>query len=725
MEQTNRRFLIFASDTEAQTEFNDELAQQEYSKINKQKRELETANELTRLGVRHDDIEKNNIKVKKLTDELNHLDSLLCNNMNTYLIGYAPVFRSQSLRNKMRDNYLKKCHQKHDGDFKNCKDCHQIEKRQVSYFIAKSSQVSAWKLMLDDLVARYRKYILNGSTHTALIYFHNLNYDVQNLIQYMVDHEDKFSGIKICNSNNSWYSLKFVYRECCFELRDSFKLYAQPLKALATLVGWDKLTEEATYSWFDLNNKEKFDDELEYFIFDINILVHVLEMHFDKFAHQRIELTAPGYAEKELKKCVREDDKQRKVQKKKPYYSKIFNTHIKDDEEQYLRRAYYGGFVYANHHLINQKLKRGITADVNSLYPSVMLNRNYPNIYSHRELSEQEFNSLDKSDLETFAIVKIQISKLSLKKNGVPCFPKKAGFGVPKDILSLNDLLGFGETVANINLTLLDLYHIEQNYDIKYCFVNGIIFDEKMERPFTTFVLKHKKEKEDAVRRGDMVSKLIAKMMLNSCYGKFAQRQIEEDEYLIKDVNGLPAIQRASKLHDEDAKRHNILLGVYVTAFARDVLLNAIEKIQKSDLAEFWYCDTDSVHFGYKGEKDYIKDASEILQDIGIPFDTAEFGKWKDEQYMEEAKYLGSKRYWEFDPVRGSKGKDPNVIKGAGIQQIGKQYLEQQGIDAFNYDDGNTIWVPFKVSKKVYNGIKIYMDYKEIKPSHWQYKFLS
>ena len=246
-----------------------------------------------------------------------------------------------------------------------------------------------------------------------------------------------------------------------------------------------------------------------------------------------------------------------------------------------------------------------------------------------------------------------------------------------------------------------------------------------MERPFTTFVLKYKKEKEDAVRRGDMVSKLIAKMMLNSCYGKFAQRQIEEDEYLIKDINGLPAIQRASKLHDEDAKRHNILLGVYVTAFARDVLLNAIEKIQKSDLAEFWYCDTDSVHFGYLGDKDYIKDASEILQDIGIPFDTAQFGKWKDEQYMQEAKYLGSKRYWEIDPVRGSKGKDPNVIKGAGIQQIGKQYLEQQGIDAFNYDDGNTIWVPFKVSKKVYNGIKIFMDYKEIKPSHWQYKFLS
>ena len=69
MEQTNRRFLIFASDTEAQTEFNDELAQQKYSEINKQKRELETANELTRLGVRHEDIEKNNIKIKKLTDE--------------------------------------------------------------------------------------------------------------------------------------------------------------------------------------------------------------------------------------------------------------------------------------------------------------------------------------------------------------------------------------------------------------------------------------------------------------------------------------------------------------------------------------------------------------------------------------------------------------------------------------------------------------------------------
>lgn len=715
--QSNKRYLIFASDSEAQLKFDDSQAQKRYAEINRELRELRTDEQLKQMGVRDGVIGSNSQRIRSLSQQLEHLKQFLCEEMNTYLLGYAPVLRKPSLRNR-RDNRLKRVHEAdlHQADFKHCSICHHLEKTQVRYFVGKDIEHQVWFDMLNDMVLRYRRSIMDGAEYTALIYFHNLDYDVQNLLQLIVENLDQFTDIKVMHANNTWYSLKFKYRNCCFELRDSFKLYTQPLAKLASLVGWEKKTEEATYEWFDLDSK-KFDDELDYFIYDINILVHVLEMHFDRFKFQKIQLTMPGYAEKELKKCIREDDRKNGISN----YYKIFNVHLKDNVEHYIRSAYFGGFVYANHNLINRKLTHGITADVNSLYPSVMLNRNYPDIHSMRRLTKKEFKNLNLDSLYLHAIASIRITKLELKDNGVPCFPKKMGFGLPKDIMGLKDLTAPGEFDAVVNLTTLDIYHIQQNYHIEYEFEDGIIFDESIKRPFKSFVLKHKKEKEDAVREGNMVKKLIAKLMLNSTYGKFAQKNIEEEQELYLDYDGMPALETIKKPHDEDKKRHNILLGVFITAYARDVLLKAIEAIQKSDLAQFWYCDTDSVHFGYLGDKDYIKDASEILEDVGIPFDPAEFGKWKDEQYMEFAKYLGNKRYWEYDPVLKSKGKDPNVIKGAGIQKVGKSFLESKGIDYFNYDNGNTIWVPFKVSKKVHGGVKIYMDFKEIKPNSWQY----
>lgn len=722
-QQTNTNYLFFASDTEAQLNFNDEIIQRKYSEINKQKRAVATQLELINGGFIKGDVNVLRKKLHEYEDQLIHIQQYLCEDMNTYVIGYAPIYRGKTQRYRKRDKKLKHNHIKHNhkGEFESCIVCHQLEKSEVHYFIEKSIKKSVWIDMFEEMNKRYDKLIRHGSKYTALLFFHNLNYDIQSLLQVIVDDTNKlFTNVTCMNSNNAWYSLKFEYKNHCYELRDSFKLYTQKLANLAKLVHWEKLTEQATYEWFDLNNDDKFNNELEYFIYDINILVHVMEMHFDKFGKTRLQLTMPGYAEKELKACVRQDDD---INNTNNYY-KIYDVYLSDKLENYIRKAYYGGFVYANKDLISKELHSGITADVNSLYPSVMLNRNYPDIHSLEELKEEEFNKLNLSDLNTFAIVQIAITDLKLKDNSVPCMPKKCGFGVPKDVITFDDIKEPLSDETIINITTLDLYHILKNYEIKYRFVSGVIARKYIDKPFKTFVLKHKKEKEEATKAGDKVRRLIAKLMLNSSYGKFAQKNIDEEKRLTKDEDGLPSLYTVKKEHDENKKRRNILIAVFVTAFARDVLLTTIENINKSDLAEFWYCDTDSVHFGYLGDKDYINDASQILEDVGIPFDTAEFGKWKDEQYMQKAKYLGSKRYWEYDPVVKQHGGDPNIIKGAGIQQVGKDYLVKKGLDYFSYDNYHTIWVPFKVSKKVHGGIKIYMDYKEIKASHWQYKYL-
>lgn len=236
-----------------------------------------------------------------------------------------------------------------------------------------------------------------------------------------------------------------------------------------------------------------------------------------------------------------------------------------------------------------------------------MLNRNYPKWDSVTKLTETEFKQLDLHDYNTFAVVTIKIKRLRLKDDGVPCFPKKSAFGMSREIMSECDLAD--DTVI---LTNFDLYWIMQNYKLEYEYVTGVIARNAINHPFTSFILKHKAEKERAVQAGNKVDKMIAKIHLNSTYGKFAQRKITTKTVLMQNSNGTIGFTEEPDLNAKPTD-HNILIAVFITAFARDVLLSMIELLKHEPQATFWYCDTDSVHFGYNGDLDIVKDDEKIF----------------------------------------------------------------------------------------------------------------
>lgn len=686
--KANQKPLIFAADSEAQTAWNDTQLSNEIE-LHLKKRVNEIKHQL-----RYN-------SNKALKDELRDLQRMitdksvrLCNTMNTYLLGYCEIGegkREQKWYNSRVEKYGVEQAQDLWTD------------RHVRYWFKPEVHDEPWEAMLDDMVKRYRDKIDEGKRWFAVIYFHNLDYDAQNLLQHIIDQDFKikFTDINILR-NGSLYSLSFKYSGCHFELRDSMKIYNQSLASLGKNVGWPKKTDNATYTWIDLEHEQEVvENEVYYFKHDIAVLAAIMRTHLEKFTG-KLRLTAAGYAEADLKETVKRDDENYNTK----HYVGLFGCKFTDEQENYLRRAYFGGFVYANPKLLNQTLHNGLTGDVNSLYPSVMLNRDYPKWQTLHEIDESEFQQLDLHDYHTFAVVTIKVVKLRLKDDGVPCFPKKDAYGMSREIFSETDL---GKDEAT--LTNLDLYWIEQNYDIKYKFCFGVQATGFMQKPFTTFILKHKKEKEEAVQAGNKVNKMIAKIHLNSSYGKFAQRKITTKSLLIKKNDGTVGF---SEEDDPNAKpkQHNILIAVFVTAFARDVLLSMIEILKHEPKATFWYCDTDSVHFGYDGELDIIKNDEEIFQELHIPFHKSRFGMWKPEQHMTEARYLGSKRYWEEDPVEGR-----SIIKGAGIQAGGKAFLEQQGIEAFKYSKETPLIVPFTVSRKVVNGVKIFDSTKLIEPT--------
>lgn len=693
--KVNQTPLIFAADSEAQTARNDSELSNEIE-LGLKKR----ANEIKHELLYHPSV-KLKIELKRVEKTIAAKSAGLCNEMNTYLLGYCEIGTGKRAANwyqKRVNEYGVEAAQNLWTD------------QYVRYWYKPEPKDEPWQAMLIDIVKKYRDKIGDGKRWCAVIYFHNLDYDAQNLLQHIVeqDFEKPFSEVSVLH-NGSLYSLSFMYDNCHFELRDSMKIYNQSLAKLGANVGWPKKTEDATYRWIDLETEQDVvQHELYYFKHDIAVLAAIMRKHVEKFPG-KLRLTAAGYAEADLKATVKQDDEKFNTQ----HYRALFEAKYSDEQERYLRHAYYGGFVYANYKLVNQTVKRGLVGDVNSLYPSVMLNRNYPNWDSLQKLTETGFKQLDLHDYNTFAVVTIKIKKLRLNADGVPCFPKKSAFGKSREIFSEQDIAD--DTVI---LTNFDMYWIMQNYKLEYEYVTGVIARKAINRPFTSFILKHKAEKERAVQAGNKVDKMIAKIHLNSTYGKFAQRKITTKTVLMRNSNG--TIGFTEELDpNANPSDHNILIAVFITAFARDVLLSMIEILKHEDKATFYYCDTDSVHFGYTGELDIIKDDERIFQELHIPFDPAEFGKWKPEQHMTKARYLGSKRYWEEDPMLGEA-----IIKGAGIQKAGKAYLANLGISAFAYREDKALIVPFTVSKKVRNGVKIYNSTKLIEPTPAQRKMI-
>jgi hypothetical protein len=684
----NQKPLIFVADSEAQTAFNDSKLSDEIE-LGLKKR----ANEIKHEILYHPTLQLK-VELRNLEKEVAAKSVGLCNEMNTYLLGYSEIKNGKRAAKWYESRVSKMGVEKAQDEW---------AEKNVNYYYKPEPTDEPWQAMLNDMVKKYRDKIDDGKRWYAVIYFHNLDYDAQNLLQHIVDQdfEEPFSDVSVLH-NGSLYSLSFMYAGCHFELRDSMKIYNQSLAKLGANVGWPKKTEDATYRWIDLDSEvDVVQHELYYFKHDIAVLAAIMRSHVEKFPG-KLRLTAAGYAEADLKATVKEDDERNNTR----HYNALFEAKYSDAQEKYLRHAYFGGFVYANYKYVNKKMSQGLVGDVNSLYPSVMLNRNYPKWDSITKLTETEFKQLGLHDYNTFAVVTIKIKKLRLQKDGVPCFPKKSAFGMSREIMSDHDLAD--DTAI---LTNFDLYWIMQNYEMEYEYVTGVIARRAINHPFTSFILKHKAEKELAVQAGNKVDKMIAKIHLNSTYGKFAQRKITTKTVLTRNNNGTIGFTEEI---DPSANPvdHNILIAVFITAFARDVLLSMIEILKHESKATFWYCDTDSVHFGYNGALDIVKDDEKIFQELNIPFDKSIFGKWKPEQHMMQARYLGSKRYWEEDPALGEA-----IIKGAGIQKAGKAYLSKQGIDAFQYRKDKALIVPFTVSKKVRNGVKIYNSTKLIEPT--------
>lgn len=462
-----------------------------------------------------------------------------------------------------------------------------------------------------------------------ILYFHNLKFDgefiiswlLNNNYSYIKDKKEAVSGTFTCliSEMGQFYSLEIYFKVPKnsnhvrkVTIYDSLKILNFSVEHIAKCFNLPIKKLEINYQekreiGHILTNKE-----IDYLRNDVEIMARALKIMFDQ---NMDKMTIGSDALKFYKEMT-------------PSFDKLFPI-LEYEIDKDIRSSYKGGFTYLNPLYKEKEVNEGIVLDVNSLYPSVMLN----------ELPYGE-PIYFKGKYEYDMLYPLYVQRLScvfeIKKNKIPTIQiKKSTMFAPNEFLesSNGDIVTL--TLTNIDLKLFfEQYDV---YDIEY--ESGWKF-KKMKGLFDNYISHWTDVKINSKKEGNGAMYQIAKLMLNSLYGKMGLNPNVQSKYPVLD-DGVVKY----KLNEKEI-RDPIYIPVasFITAYARDKTIRTSQKIKdytRENLGKdlYYYSDTDSIHTGFTDE--------EILKNI-IEIDDYKLGAWKLESKFKKAKFIRQKCYVEI-----------------------------------------------------------------------------
>ena len=193
--------------------------------------------------------------------------------------------------------------------------------------------------------------------------------------------------------------------------------------------------------------------------------------------------------------------------------------------------------------------------------------------------------------------------------------------------------------IINLVLTNIDMKLFFEHYEVHDLeFLNGWKF-KGMKGLFSHYIDKWIKIKKESTINGNKGMRTLAKLMLNSLYGKFATSLETKSKIPYLDESG---IVKYLISETEEKKGIYIPMGVFITSYAREKTIRTSQAIKEYSLKKYGkdlycYSDTDSIHT--------LLPIDELNQFCEI--DPVELGKWKHESSFEEAKFVRQKCYVE------------------------------------------------------------------------------
>lgn len=465
---------------------------------------------------------------------------------------------------------------------------------------------------------------------SSSFYFHNLKFDGEFIIHYLLTHgfvhvNEKKLGVNqfstIISDLNVFYCIKVKFKEeVIISFFDSLKLLNFSVEEVAKAFNLSIKKLEIDYKAKREKGHKITDEEKEYLKHDVMIMSLALEKMFEmKITRMTIASNAMNFFKDTIGK------KRFEEWFKPPLYDKD------------LRQAYKGGFTYLNEIYRGKEVKEGIVLDVNSLYPSVMYYSPMPygeGIYfDGKYVPDKLYNLYIQNITCQFRIKKDMIPTIQIKNN--------LSF-VPTEYLSSSNGESINLTLTNVDLKLFlehyDIYDVSYNWGWKY---------KSSTKIFKSYIDYWNELKVKATKEGNKPLRTIAKLMLNSLYGKFAASPEGRSKIPYLDNNIVK--YKLSELEERTA--YYLPISIFITSWARDKTIRSAQAVYH----RFIYADTDSLHL----------EGTDIPENLLIS-DT-ELGKWKIESTFKRGKYLRQKCYIEdvvtpVDEIEKFKKENPECL---------------------------------------------------------------
>lgn len=470
--------------------------------------------------------------------------------------------------------------------------------------------------------------------HNDVLYFHNLKFDGEYIIHWLLTHGYTFVKDKKERDDNTFTTLitdmgQFYSIEVYFEVKNSRHVnkvkFLDSLKILNFSVDQIAKDFDLPIRKLELDYKAKrevghilTEHEVDYIRNDVEIMARALNIMFEEGLNK---MTIGSDALSDYKSMC-------------PNFTSYFPV-LPSEIDADIRASYKGGFTYLNPLYKEKETGSGIVFDVNSMYPARMVYDLLP--YGEAVFFKGKYkpDPLYPLYVQQFTCV------FELKKGKVPSIQIKGnGLFVPNEYVTSSD-----GCEVTLTLTSVDLELFLENYDIEGEIVWGDGWKFKaMNGLFTDYIEKWTEKKIEAKKEGNSALYRIAKLMLNSTYGKFGLNGNSRKKYpyLASDNTVKYAMGEM-----EQRKTIYIPIASFITSYARAYIIRSWEKISEYSLTKYGfdavvYADTDSLHCLLSPE-----DVEELSKTLEI--DDYKLGAWKLESTFKKGKYLRQKCYIEQD----------------------------------------------------------------------------
>lgn len=466
-------------------------------------------------------------------------------------------------------------------------------------------------------------------------YFFNLKFDGAFLLAYLLragytrvdsskDRQNK-TFTTLITDRGAFYAIEIYFevkkhKTNKVKIVDAMKIFPNfSVERLAEGFGLSMSKLELNYREKREEDHELTKQEIDYIRNDVEIVAWALKAMFDR-----------GLTRMTIASNAMHDFKSRCK-----YFKKYFPS-LSPETDADIRTSYRGGFTYLNDIYVGKKLGKGMTLDVNSLYPSVMKLCKMPIGQPQYFLGKYETDNEYDLYVQTFSC------RFRLKTGKIPCIQIKHTMSfINNEYLKSSD----GQIVT-LTLTSVDFKLFCKQYemtDVKY--IGGWKFRSSY-HIFDEYIDYWMNEKIEASKEGNKPRRQIAKLLLNSLYGRFgiSLKATQKAPYLDADGN-----LSYYNLPEETKKGLYIPVATFITSEARYKTITTCQAVRdyslkKYGVDKFIYADTDSC-------KSLLTDSDlNELKDI-IEIDDYKLGAWALEEHFD--RFLGLRQKCYITEVDG------------------------------------------------------------------------